>query len=121
MRADASEIAVVFGGGSWGLIFVGGQILAVRTLSWTFGYKKRRSYDPRGRDFSFSAGAEDGSRTRTRLPSAVFKTAASAIPPLRRTPYMIVPDCKPVNSLARDLLLGCRKLLRMCLQSFTHN
>jgi len=34
---------------------------------------------------------------------------------------MIVPDCKPVNSLARDLLLGCRKLLRMCLQSFTHN
>jgi hypothetical protein len=29
-------------------------------------------------------GAEGGSRTRTRLPSAVFETAASAIPPLRR-------------------------------------
>lgn len=31
-----------------------------------------------------NAGAEDGSRTRTRLPSTVFKTVASAIPPLRR-------------------------------------
>src|SRR5437660_11417057 len=28
-------------------------------------------------------GAESGSRTRTRLPSAVFETAASAIPPPR--------------------------------------
>jgi hypothetical protein len=32
---------------------------------------------------SLSGGAEAGIRTRTRLPSAVFETAASAIPPLR--------------------------------------
>ena len=31
-----------------------------------------------------SAGAGDGTRTRTGLPPTVFKTVASAIPPLRR-------------------------------------
>ena len=35
-----------------------------------------------------TAGAEDGSRTRTGLPPTVFKTAASAIPPPRRASFL---------------------------------
>lgn len=36
-----------------------------------------------------SLGAEGGIRTRTGLPPTVFKTVASAIPPLRHSPYII--------------------------------
>ena len=39
--------------------------------------------EPRPDDDPLSAGAEGGSRTHTRLPSTVFETVASAIPPLR--------------------------------------
>ena len=45
------------------------------------------------------AGAESGSRTRTRLPSSVFETDASAIPPPRRCVgsgrMIIIPRCAP--------------------------
>src|SRR5260370_28359888 len=39
-----------------------------------------------GRTLFVWTGAESGSRTRTRLPSSVFETDASAIPPPRRGP-----------------------------------
>ena len=41
---------------------------------------------------NFQGDAEGGIRTHTRLPSAVFETAASAIPPLRHVHILYGPQ-----------------------------
>lgn len=52
-------------------------------------------------------GAEGGSRTRTRLPSTVFETAASAIPPLRPKAFITVLSSvlyeRPIATPPEDL------------------
>ena len=63
-----------------GLIF-GGRGERIRTSDLSVPNAALYQAEPRP---ELKTGAEGGSRTHTRLPPAVFETAASAIPPLRQ-------------------------------------